>query len=144
MYLFFNCILHVNKYIFSYTFTRNVFQMGFGALFRSNSTFDNFLCSGTHISLDNIDHHVVVIVNGTVTPLENREYPCPDKSERVIDFEVSRPFLFYVIDLETRVPYFSGLQTNFEGKGKIDNLSEFKKYKMVENAPNCMKIERNL
>lgn len=118
--------------------------MCFGGLFRSDATLNNFLTSGQSISLDNIDHHVVLFVNGTVTKPENVKYHCPDKLERAIDFKVDRPFLFYIMDMDTRMPYFSGLVTNFAGKGKVDHSKEYQTDKMFDEIQNCRKIETGL
>lgn len=114
--------------------------MCFGALFRSNATLRNFFTSGHPISLDNIDHHVLLVVNGTVTPPDHVKFHCPAKSENVIDFKVSRPFLFYIMDMETRVPYFSGLVKNLTGKGVVSHSDEFESDKKFNKTEDCKQV----
>lgn len=111
----------------------------------SDTTFDNIFANcGPSISLNSTDHHVVVVVNGTATSPESVENHCPDKEERVIDVKVNRPFLFYILDLETRVPYFSGVVTNFKGVGKVEHSDDFDKDKTVKESLSCMNIETDL
>lgn len=116
--------------------------MHFGRLFR-NATIKNVLIPNGSIGINNIDNRVKVIVDGKETRPEEVQYHHPNESERVIYIKVNRPFLFYIIDMETRVPYFSGVVTNFGGKGVVDHSTELESDKEFVPRENCRKVDNN-
>uniref|UniRef100_A0A336LX78 CSON004514 protein n=1 Tax=Culicoides sonorensis TaxID=179676 RepID=A0A336LX78_CULSO len=119
-----------------------LYKMCLGGLFRSNAILDNFLDSGKPIPIDQIDHTILLTVNGTITSPEDVRRHCPQQTEHVIDFEVNRPFLFYILDINTRIPFFSGLVTDFSKEtGIINHSEEFQQKKNHISTSNCKKLE---
>lgn len=115
--------------------------MHFGDLFRPVALLENVLIPNGSIGISNIDNRVTVVVDGTETPPDKVQLHHPDESERVLDIKVNRPFLFYVIDMESRVPYFSGVVANFDEEGQADSMThQFESEKEFVPTGNCQKI----
>ncbi|XP_063704256.1 intracellular coagulation inhibitor 2-like [Culicoides brevitarsis] len=111
-------------------------RMKLGRLFDGNQA----LTFGEPVSFANAPSRVTVIANATVTCEAKVKAHCPPETERKIYFKVNRPFLFYILDMETRIPLFSGLVRNLGDMKKFNNENEFKNDKYYENDPRCHEL----
>lgn len=113
-------------------------QLGFGKLFRSTNKLYGINQSGKPMHANFIGHQAQFIANGTVTDSNNVFRNCANDT---IPFIVNRPFIFYVIDMTNRIPYFSGLVIDVNEKNPTSVIDRHKyENETYKNHINCNQL----